>query len=216
MTHRFALLMGFTLQAALLAQPTNEAPTDLVERLRTVIAVPAKDTPKDSGKETNLDHILVEGDVMQLQVYQEEDLNLPRATITKDGTVSHPLLGLIKIGGKTLEQAQQTIFELLKADYLVDPRVILTIVQYAKFRFTVVGQVNRPGTYESPSNETLTMVQAVALAGGPTRLGSLSKIKVQRVVEGVKKEIKLDLNKKEDKTLPVLDDDVIEVGERIL
>jgi polysaccharide biosynthesis/export protein VpsN len=211
MTRRIFLLLWLTLQAVLAAPPADPTPTNLVEVLRGAIAPPNPDTPKGG---TNA-HRLAAGDVVQLLVYQEEDLNLPRSPIATDGTISHPLLGLIPIGGKTLEQAKQTILDMLRKDYLVDPRVGLTILEYAKSKFTLLGQVNRPGSYEFPSNESLTLAQAVALAGGPTRLGS-SKVKIQRSGDDTKKEIKLDLDRKEDKAALIQDGDVIEVAERWL
>jgi polysaccharide biosynthesis/export protein len=215
MKRRLCLLIALPFLIPWVAQPAEEtAPSNLVEVLRTAVAALPGEAPRDSAKGTNTIHRLAEGDVVQLLVYQEDDLNLPRAPIAKDGTISHPLLGLIPVGGKTLDQAKQAIFELLQKDYLVDPRVSLTILEYAKIRFTVVGQANRLGTYEFPSNEPLTLVQAVALAGGPTRSGS-QKIKVQRVVDGSKKELHLNLDKKEDKVFLVQDSDVIEVGEKI-
>ena len=195
------------------AQPADPAPTNnLVDVLRTAMAVPDKSAPAGTSKEDK--HLLAPGDVIQLSIYQEEDLNLPRAPITKDGTISHPLLGLVPIGGKSLDEAKAMILEMLKKDYLVDPRLSLTILEYSKNKITVLGQVVRPGTYEVPSNEPLSLIQAIVLAGGPTRLGSLSKITVQRVVDSKKTEIRLDTDKKEDKAFPVKGDDVIEIGER--
>jgi polysaccharide biosynthesis/export protein VpsN len=207
------LFLGLALEVASAAPATNPPTTNLVEVLRNAIATPPKETAKETGGETNKVRVLTEGDVVQLQVYQEDDLGLPRATVTKDGTISHPLLGLIPIGGKTLEDAKQTILEMLKKDYLVDPRVSLTMVEFAKFKCTLLGQVNRPGTYEFASNVPLTLVQALSLAGSTTRIGS-SKVKIQRTTDGVKKEIKLDLDKKEDKTFLILDGDMIEVAEK--
>jgi polysaccharide export outer membrane protein len=180
--------------------------TNLVDRLRAAMA-----PPEERAQNTNQVQTLTSGDILQLTVYQEDDLNLPRAVIAKDGTISHPLLGSIAVGGKTLEQAQTFIHDLLQKDYLVNPRVSLTVLAYAKYRITIIGEVVRPDTYEVSRNDTLTLMQAIARAGGPTRLGNMSKVTVQRVVGDQKKELKLDAETKGGKAFVIQTDDVIEV-----
>ncbi len=180
--------------------------TNLVEMLRAAMAPPG-----ESAQSTNQVQTLAPGDTLQLAVYQEDDLNLPRAVIAKDGTISHPLLAAIAVGGLTLEQAQTLIHEILQKDYLVNPRVSLTVLAYAKYRITILKEVVRPDTYEVSRNDTLTLMQAIALAGGPTRLGNMSKVTVQRVVGGEKKELKLDAETKEGKAFVIQADDVVEV-----
>ena len=66
-------------------------------------------------------YVLGPNDVLQLKVYQEEDLDAPRLRIALDGTVTLPLLGKLKLGGKTVEEAQTFVFEELVRDYLVNP-----------------------------------------------------------------------------------------------
>jgi polysaccharide export outer membrane protein len=187
--------------------PTRAAEeTNLVEILRAAMAPPNETTPT-----TNTVQTLTPGDILQLTVYQEDDLNLPRAVIAKDGTISHPLLDAIPVADKTLEQAQSLIHDILQKDYLVNPRVSLTLVAYAKYRVTVIKEVVRPDAYEVPRNKTLTLMEAITLAGGPTRLGNMSKVTVQRVAGAQKKELKLDAETKEGKEFVIQPDDVIEV-----
>jgi polysaccharide export outer membrane protein len=180
--------------------------TNLVEILRAAMAAADGAAPA-----TNQALTLASGDVLQLVVYQEEDLNLPHAVITRDGTISHPLLGALPVAGKSLEQAQAFIHDLLEKDYLVNPRVSLTIAEYAKYRLTLIKEVVRPSTYEVPRNKTMTLMEAIALAGGPSRQGNMSKVTIQRIVRGEKKELKLDAESKEGQAFVVEPDDVIEV-----
>jgi polysaccharide export outer membrane protein len=161
---------------------------------------------------------LAPGDAVELRVYQEEDLSLPKALITKDGNIHHFLLGDIPVAGKTADEAKELIHELLAKDYLVNPKVSLVIVEYAARRFTVLGHVMRPGTYNYPSNESLDLIQAVSMAGGLTRLGSPSKITLTRMEGGEKKTHKLDLEafRRDRNAQPfvIQPGDVIEVGEK--
>jgi polysaccharide export outer membrane protein len=154
-----------------------------------------------------------------LKVYQEEDMTT-QVRIGKDGSVTLPLLGSVVIGGKTVEEATSLITELLDKDYLVKPQVSLTIFEYSKRRFTILGQVQRPGTYEIPNEEEVTLLRAIAMAGGYTRIGAPWKITLQRIVDGEQKILKLDADAmskdKRAKPFPIKADDTITVGEKLI
>jgi polysaccharide export outer membrane protein len=104
-------------------------------------------------------------------------------------------------------------------DYLVNPRVSLSIVEHAKLRFTVMGQVQRPGTYEFPSDEPLNLLQGIAMAGGYTRMGAPSKVSLQRIINAqlVIYPLNADQMSKDKKAKPfeIMPDDIITIGERI-
>lgn len=164
------------------------------------------------------EYLLVPTDVVQVNVFQEDDL-ATKARIAKDGTVTLPLLGSVPIGGKTREQAAAHIQKLLGEKYLVHPQVSVDVVEYSKRRFTVLGQVQRPGRYEIPGDESVNLLQAISIAGGYTRLGAASKITVQRG-EGEQKQIfKLDADsmarQKGVELFEIIAEDTITVGEKI-
>lgn len=163
-------------------------------------------------------YVLSPNDLVQMRVYQEDDLET-KARIAKDGTVTIPLIGVVQIGGKTVEEATGVIRELLDKDYLVNPQVTLTVTEYAKRRFTVLGQVQKPGTYEIPNEESVTLLQAVAMAGGYTRLANPGKITLTRVVGAQKTMLTLDgramASDNSTKSFTVMPEDTITVAERI-
>ena len=64
--------------------------------------------------------------------------------------------------------------------YLANPQVAVTVLAYAKRRFTILGQVNRPGAYDMPDNSTVSLVQAVGMAGGFTRMGAPKRVLLRR------------------------------------
>jgi polysaccharide export outer membrane protein len=129
--------------------------------------------------------------LIEVKVYRQPDLDT-RARIAENGTVTMPLLGSIAIGGKTADEARVMIRDLLNKDYVVDPQVSLAVVEYAKRLFTVMGEVQRPGTYEMPPDQPVNLLQAIAMAGGFTRLGAPTKVVVQRMEGGQKKIYRLD------------------------
>src|SRR5690349_11785566 len=136
-------------------------------------------------------YVLRSGDVIQVKVYQEEDLTSV-SRIGKDGSITMPLLGSVKVVSNSLEKATMIVRDLLAKDYLVDPQVNLNVTEFAKRRFTVLGQVQKPGTYDMPADEAVTLLQAIASAGGYTRIANSHKITVQRTVGAENKQFKVD------------------------
>jgi polysaccharide export outer membrane protein len=103
-------------------------------------------------------------------------------------------------------------------DYLVNPQVTLTVTEYAKRRFTVLGQVQKPGTYDIPSEESVTVLQAIAMAGGFNRLAVQGKVTVTRTLGGKRTfnvDVKSTANDPGTKPFEILPDDTIIVSERV-
>jgi polysaccharide export outer membrane protein len=167
---------------------------------------------------TQKTNVLKPNDILLVKVYQEDDLETKTA-IDRDGLITLPLLGTVQVRNKTPEQATALIRELYAKDYLVNPRVSLTILEHAKLRFTVMGQVQRPGPYEFPADEPLNLLQGIAMAGGYTRMGAPSKVSLQRMQNGQPAiyPLNADQMSKDKKAKPFgfMPDDFITVGERI-
>ena len=120
-------------------------------------------------------------DQIGVEVFGEEDLRTA-VRLNGDGSASLPLLGAVRLGGLTLAQATARLTELYGRDYLVNPRVSVSLLGYAKQRFTILGQVNRPGSYEMPEGAAggVDILEAVAMAGGYTRIAAPQRISVRR------------------------------------
>src|SRR5205085_1177022 len=86
------------------------------------------------------------------------------------------------MAGMTLSQAAAKLTELYARDYLVNPKVNVMLVGYAKRRFTMLGQINRPGSYEMPDGSPagIDLLEAIAMAGGYTRIAAPEKVSVRR------------------------------------
>ena len=126
-------------------------------------------------------YVLSPNDAVEVDVFQEDDLRTS-AVISKDGTINFPLLNSVKIGGLTQAQARDLITNKLRADFLVNPQVSLAVIRFASKRFTMLGQVNRPGSFELPAQENIDLLEAIAMAGGYTRIAEPGKITVKRRV----------------------------------
>jgi protein involved in polysaccharide export with SLBB domain len=162
-------------------------------------------------------HVLRPNDAVLVRVYQEDDLST-QAQVRQDGTIVLPLLGVVTVGRQTVEQARRQIQDALAADYLVNPQVSLSVVEYARGRFTVLGQAQHPGTFDMPVDEPMTLAGAVAMAGGYTRLANPARILVRRLTQDHETILRFDgrLTKKgkSDATAEIFPNDIITVGER--
>jgi len=116
------------------------------------------------------------GDVISINVFGEEDLSFKELRLTDAGTLSFPFLGEVRANGRTAAEVEQIIVNGLKGDYLIDPKVSVSILEYREF--FVNGEVKNPGGY--PYKPGLTMRKAVALAGGLTERASENKMFVIR------------------------------------
>jgi len=115
------------------------------------------------------------GDEVRIVVYDEPDLTV-QITISDDGEINFPLIGLVPVAGKTAPQIQALIHDGLAGDYLLNPSVQVDIVTYRSF--FIHGEVQKPGAY--PYQPGLNVDQAIAMAGGLTARASVSKIYLKK------------------------------------
>ena len=135
------------------------------------------------------DYRLGSGDRIQIQVFDEPDLSF-EVMLSDAGTISYPFLGEVRVLGNTVGQLGVQITEGLRGDYLVDPKVNISVVEYRPFY--VNGEVESPGGY--PYQPGLTLRKAIALAGGFTERASRTKIFVlsENGLGGKQRQIRID------------------------
>jgi polysaccharide export outer membrane protein len=141
------------------------------------------DLASTSSGVTAPNYRLAANDLVYIKVFEEDDLN-STLRITEDGAIIFPLLGVVKVGGQTVQAATRTIRDLLDARYLVNPQVSLTVLGYANRNITVLGQVQHPGAFSLKDQGSIDLLRAIGLAGGFTRMASPSRVTVKRTVEG--------------------------------
>jgi polysaccharide export outer membrane protein len=149
------------------------------------------------------DYRLAAGDRVRITVYGHEDLS-GEFEVDGTGQLSLPLVQDVDAVDKTLNELERDIENALKPDYLRNPRVSVEILNYRPFY--IMGEVKTPGSY--PYVSGMTVINAVALAGGFTYRAQKNKIKIVRDQDTNKEEIRAD-----SETI-VLPGDVIEIGER--
>jgi len=166
-------------QAASAATPIPSAPAAAA----APVVVPAPVAPVIRGTSTlasgESDYVLVVGDVIELNVFREPDLTT-QATIARDGTVQLPLIREVKLAGLTIRDAREQLRGQYDKKFLVDPQVFLSVIKFAERKFTIMGQVARPGSYELQGGERIDLLEAIGLAGGFTRIANRGRVIIQR------------------------------------
>ncbi len=117
------------------------------------------------------------GDILLVDILKP-DRSTNQVTVSPDGSISIPYLGSVKVKGKSITQIQKDIQWGLANGYLRYPVVVVSLVQSRSRNFTVNGEVNRPGSY--PLEDNTTVLKAISIAGGFTRFGSSSNVKILR------------------------------------
>jgi polysaccharide export outer membrane protein len=107
------------------------------------------------------------GDRIAIAVFGEPDLSLD-TRIGDSGRVAYPFIGEVVVVGRTPVEVERLIADALRGDWLVDPKVSVSIVEYRPF--FVNGQVRNPGSY--PYQPGMTVRKAVSTAGGFTERAS--------------------------------------------
>jgi len=176
--------------------------------------------------------VLSPGDVIDISVL--EDANLSRqALIRPDGKISLPIAGTLTAAGRTPEEVRAAIIDRLKGDFVSAPTVTVSLVSLAPpdpeevqqedekvfGKVFMLGQVRQPGVFQFEEDQPLSLLQALALAGGPDVFAARKRIQIRRQTEDGEQLITFNYNDIEDglvlpDQLILQDGDVIVVPER--
>jgi polysaccharide biosynthesis/export protein len=124
----------------------------------------------------NLPYTIGAADRLAITVWKDTELTT-EAFVRPDGTVTVPLIGDVAAAGRTPEDLRKEIAQRLDR-YVKEPIVTVAITEVNSYSFTVTGNVNAPGVF---SNRTwVTVSEAIALAGGPSRYGDPNDVVIIR------------------------------------
>jgi protein involved in polysaccharide export with SLBB domain len=173
---------------------------------------------RDSLAQGAPDYKLSANDLVDFRVFQEPELDSV-VRISGEGQANFPLIGVASIGGKTTGEAIELLKSRYRNGYLINPQISLTVRSYAKKLFTVLGQVQRPGSYDIIGTSQITLLQAIGMAGGYTKIADSSNVTIKRIQEGREQVLKFNAKRMlrgDDPTaLLVRPGDVISVGESL-
>jgi len=139
----------------------------------------------------NQPYVIGPADVLQVTVWKDANLSSQTA-VEPGGTITLPLIGEIHVAGLTPAKVQAEVAQRLGA-YLKDAVVTVGVVEVNSYRFTVAGNVEHRGMFTP--RYYVTVSEAIALAGGPTRYASTSDVVVIRANAGGPRRISVDYDK---------------------
>lgn len=129
---------------------------------------------------TPLNYVVGPNDQLNINVYGNSLVNW-KLEVSPEGNINIPGVGILNVGGKTIEQASVAIKSRLAANNYAVGRgtsVQVTLGNIRSIKVIIIGQVSKPGTYTLPS--LATVFNALYMAGGPTDNGSLRQIEIIR------------------------------------
>jgi polysaccharide export outer membrane protein len=165
------------------------------------VSTPGQPLPGLSGRQQI--YRLGAGDRVKITVFGEPDLT-GEFEISSDGVLAFPLVGEVPSGDLSPRELEMRLVALLKDGFLVNPRINVEVINYRPF--FILGEVSKPGGY--PYVNAMTVITAVALAGGYTPRANRREMTIVRTTNQKREE----LQGKED--TPLLPGDIITVRER--
>lgn len=155
--------------------------------------LPPPDTTSASGAyEGASEYRIGPQDLLTVSVFGVPELNQD-VRVNTSGSISLPLIGIVRAGGRTVQELEKDIATKLSATYLQSPQVSVFVKEYTSQRVTVEGAVKKPGIF--PLTGRTSLLQVIATAGGIDDLGDAHALVVFRVVKGQKMAAVFDLEK---------------------
>ncbi|SFI06845.1 polysaccharide export outer membrane protein [Albimonas pacifica] len=162
------------------------------------------------------------GDRLQISVLEDPSLST-QVLVLPDGRISLPIAGSVFVSGRSTADVEAQLTRALASGFAVQPTITVSVAGLAPLaassaleapiRFYVMGAMNRPGAVES--DREITMIEAIALAGGPSPFAATDRIQLRRRdADGVETVTTFDFERVEE-GLPVTNNVVIEEGDVI-
>jgi polysaccharide export outer membrane protein len=156
-----------------------------------VIAASPQDAPLQlapaelNASRPQAEYVIGPEDKLRIRVFQVKDMSFDDEQVDAAGDIELPLIGKVTAAGLTAEQLEHELAKLLGERYLQSPQVSVSVTEGASQKVTVEGEVKNPGVFQVKGRTTL--MQAVAMAGGPDDQADLHKVAVIRDDNGVRR-----------------------------
>ena len=204
------LLVVFNFAPALYAQDTQTA--------QPAAAAPVQAAAEVAAPKQDSEYLVGIDDILEIHVIRPESIDLT-VTVSPDGSVTFPYIGTVVAKDKALPQLQEEITSRLSEGYMKYPVVNVILKESRSRRFFVYGEVVHPGAY--PIEQNTTVMRAISVAGGFTKFGSSSRVKVLRVqkdgagYDPLKINIKDVMNGNPNADIPIQSGDIVVVSEGV-
>jgi polysaccharide biosynthesis/export protein len=167
------------------ANPVSPAPSSINQQMIPGMPVGAASAAAATGASTPMatlaslsaDYRIGSNDLMDIEVFGVPELKRT-VRVNSSGHVTLPLIGNVMLAGMTGQQAESAIAVKYAERHLQNPEVSVFIREFTTQRITIEGAVGRPGIY--PVTGQVTLLRALALAGGGGQYAELGKIKIFR------------------------------------
>jgi polysaccharide export outer membrane protein len=183
MNFKFTVIVGILIILALggiscsASRQYYNVTTERISATRDVSDLPAEQDGSEESELLTAEYTLGPADVFEMRVWGYENLQ-QLITIPPDGIPTIFPVGKIKASGKTPTQLGEEITKRLEEYVKEVPSVTITVRKYTYYRIYVLGEVNNPGLY--PFEGKLTVLEAVTIAGSPTRRAQVGKVQIAR------------------------------------
>lgn len=138
---------------------------------------PGQERPKE-------DYLISPFDEVEIKIEGEDDLG-GVYKVDNDGEIIFPILGKVKIDGLAFSQIEEKIEKLLEKDYFkTKVKAHAGIKKFHKRKVIISGEVNKPGPYEFDEDKNLSLIELIALAGGPTQKACMNATTIIRGLDG--------------------------------
>lgn len=182
-----AFLVSLLMWAAIAAPVPAQSP-----RQSAVLQAPTTRPTEGDG------YLLGAGDRIRIDIFNVQEFS-GEYQVLPNGSVNLPLIGAVRVQGRTLEQAQSAISARYR-NILQQPVITVSLIAPRPIRVAISGEVNRPGTYTVPALSTEgnvpSLSRTIQLAEGVTQAADLRQVEIRRlrpVGQGTNEVIKVDL-----------------------
>ena len=156
------------------------------------------------------------GDKIEINVFGHDDLS-KIVEVRADGSINYPLIGDLRVVGKTVAEIDGEITRILGKDYLVDPQVSVDVKDYQSQWVTIIGEVRAPGKYVLKRN--MRLVDILAEAGGASKEAGSRILITRQSEDGDPGQIAVDRDRllsqnNQDSNIPLRHGDIVLVGEK--
>jgi polysaccharide export outer membrane protein len=158
------------------APPTGAPPTESTNGATPSAGVARPDPPRSGGTAVAADYKLAIGDKLRVEVYKDPQLS-QSLQVRPDGKITLPLVGDVNAAGLTSLELRDQLATALR-EYVTNPVVTVIVVETVPPLVYVMGEVNTPGSI--PLNGPMSVLQALAMAGGFREFANTKDIRVLR------------------------------------